>query len=259
MGGLSETDIGRFADLLDTARFARVCIHPFARRLGLDEADAYRVQKAGLMLRWNRGEVPVGFKLGFTSEAMRKQMGVLSANFGILTSAMLVDAGKGLNTTMLTHPRAEPEVALRLVRGLGYPVERRQAESAIGACAVAIEIVDSRFHNYQFALEDNIADNSSAAACVLGTWQEVPSNFDRLKVRFSIDGEVVEEGSSGAAMGGPVDALLEAARLANTWGHMLAANDIILTGGLTAAPHIRSGQTVGAHIGGLEEIVVAVR
>jgi 2-oxo-3-hexenedioate decarboxylase len=259
VGSFSDTDIERFADILDTTRLARVCMHPFAHRLGLGEADAYRVQKAGLVLRQSRGEIPVGFKLGFTSEAMRKQMGVLNANFGILTNAMLIDADKGLDTAMLTHPRAEPEVALRLARALDYPVERKQAESAIGACAVAVEIVDSRFHNYQFALEDNIADNSSAAACVIGTWQDLPSNLDRLKVTFSIDDEIVEEGDSGAAMGGPVDALLEAARLANAWGHMLAADDIILTGGLTAAPYIRSGQTVGAHIGELGEVVFTVR
>jgi 2-oxo-3-hexenedioate decarboxylase len=133
-------------------------------------------------------------------------MGVLNANICVLTSAMLTGANKGLDTATLIHPRAEPEVALRLALAPGYPVERRQAESAIGACAVAVEIVDSRFRNYQFALEDSIAENGSAAACVLGTRQDVLSNFDRLKVRFSIDGEIVEEGESGAAMGGPLDA-----------------------------------------------------
>jgi 2-oxo-3-hexenedioate decarboxylase len=181
----------------------------------------------------DHGEIPIGFKLGFTSQAMRKQLGVLNANFGILTNAMLVDADRGLDTTKLTHPRAEPEAALRLALALSCPVERRRAESAIGACAAAVEIVDSRFHNYQFALEDNITDNSSAAARVLDIWRDAPSNSIVLKSDSQLGSEIVEEDDSGAAMGGLVDALLEAARLANAWGHMLSADEIILTGGLT--------------------------
>lgn len=259
MNHLSDADIKHFADLLDTARQDRICIHPFAQRLGLCEADAYRIQSAGLARRRDRGQIPIGFKLGFTSQAMRKQMGVQSANFGILTNTMHLCTDEGLNTAMLTHPRAEPEVALRLAFEIRYPLERSKAERAIAACAPAVEIVDSRFHNYQFTLEDNIADNSSAAAFFLGAWQDIPLNFDHLKVRFSIDGDVVEEGDTSATMGGPLDALLEAARLAYVWGRTLAAGDIILTGGLTAAPYIQSGQIIGAHFDGLGDVVFSAR
>ena len=56
--------------------------------LGID--DAYAIQQAGTQLRVERGERVVGWKLGYTSLAMRSQMGIDQPNLGPLTDAMLL-------------------------------------------------------------------------------------------------------------------------------------------------------------------------
>src|ERR1700760_1466095 len=60
--------------------------------LGLSLADAYRVQDQMTALRLAAGEQVVGWKLGYTSAAMREQMGVASPNFGPLTDVMILDS-----------------------------------------------------------------------------------------------------------------------------------------------------------------------
>src|ERR1700678_514524 len=104
---------------------------------------------------------------------MRRQMCVQSANLGVLTDAVLVDSNIGLDKVPLTHPRAEPEVALKLAHEIPWPADRGTVEGAIEAYAVAIEIVDSRFHDDRFALNDNTADNSSAAAFIFWRMAEL--------------------------------------------------------------------------------------
>jgi 2-oxo-3-hexenedioate decarboxylase len=259
MDGCADFDCNTFAILLDAARRTRVCLHPFSQRLGIGEAQAYGIQKAGLKLRYDRGERAIGYKLGFTSQAMRRQMGIQSANFGVLTDAMLVDPNLGLDKAPLTHPRAEPEVALKLAHEIGWPVNRGTVEGAIEACAVAIEIVDSRFHDYRFALNDNSADNSSAAAFILGEWRNWPAKLDGLEVALTLDGQVREKGDTSAALGHPVDALMEAVRLAHEQNNCLASGTIVLTGGLTSAHYIDGYRSVGAYIEGLGEVHCAIR
>ena len=54
-------------------------------RPDLDEADAYAIQAA---LLERRGGTRVGYKLGFTSAAMREQMGVAHPNSGVLLASV---------------------------------------------------------------------------------------------------------------------------------------------------------------------------
>jgi 2-oxo-3-hexenedioate decarboxylase len=248
-----------FAERLDAARRARVCLTPFAQSHGVTEAQAYAIQACGMTRRLKRSERLIGVKLGFTSEAMRRQMGIATANIGFLTNAMMITPAGGLDRSQLIDPRAEPEIVLRLGADLHWPADLQSAAAAVAACAPAIEIVDSRFQDYRFTLQDNIADNSSAAAFVLGEWRDWPCDLDDLNVRLTIDEAVVEEGNSSAALGHPLNALLEAARLAALQDRHLKAGEILLTGGLTAAPQIHVGQRVGTQIAGLGEVGFDVR
>ena len=56
-------------------------------------ADAYRIQAMLVQRRFDRGERHIGWKLGYTSLAMREQMGIGEPNFGPLTDAMVVANG----------------------------------------------------------------------------------------------------------------------------------------------------------------------
>ncbi|HWP62244.1 MAG TPA: hypothetical protein VNO86_02100, partial [Candidatus Binatia bacterium] len=89
---LLPAEVEAFAERLDRAERTRAPIGRLTdERPDLSLADAYRIQAALLARRLARGERIVGAKLGFTSVAMRRALGVETPNFGWLTDAMLLD------------------------------------------------------------------------------------------------------------------------------------------------------------------------
>ncbi|MFM5906995.1 MAG: 2-keto-4-pentenoate hydratase [Novosphingobium sp.] len=191
------------------------------------------------------GEEPCGFKLGYTSEAMRRQMNIDRPNFGRLTTVM--DFGSGA-VGHLIHPRIEPEIALRIGKDVFEPPKDHGALLAIvDAVLPAMEIVDTRYHDYVFRHEDSIADNSSAAGFVLGR----PFLPDMLKadgfaVSLAEAGGKPLVGHSSAAMGDPLHALRWLCGELAQAGSALPAGSIVLTGGLTSAPFLVKGSEIKA-------------
>lgn len=59
----------------------------------LDVETAYAIQAEALRLRRARGETVVGVKLGMTSRAMQRSMGVDTPLLAWLTDAMVLPAG----------------------------------------------------------------------------------------------------------------------------------------------------------------------
>ena len=62
--------------------------------IALTLADAYRVQDHVTAARLAGGERLAGWKLGYTSVAMRAQMGIEAPNFGPLTDTMLLSVAR---------------------------------------------------------------------------------------------------------------------------------------------------------------------
>jgi 2-keto-4-pentenoate hydratase len=188
------------------------------------------------------GETHVGFKLGFTSAAMRAQMGIEEANYGILTANMALDR---LDWPRLVHPRVEPEIALVTAQPILGRID--VTTSAIASVHAALEIVDTRYTEYRFTLIDNTADNSSAAGFIVGATYPVSIlETGPIMVAFD-DGEGGSIcGSSYDALGGPLQALAWLADARAKEGLAIPAGAIILTGGLTRAPYLRHGSSVQA-------------
>ena len=108
----------------------------------LDVSDAYAIQAATLR---RRGMPAVGFKLGYTSAAMRAQMNIDQPNFGVLTEAHRLGVdGRAIDRGRLIHPRVEPEIALRLGRELaGAGHDRASVSRHLDAVMPALEVVDT--------------------------------------------------------------------------------------------------------------------
>lgn len=192
------------------------------------------------------GSPTVGYKLGYTSEAMRRQMGISTPNFGWLTAA--TDFSSGCSAR-LVHPRIEPEVAVVLGKDLkGGELSRAQVIAAMESVHASFEIVDTRYRDYTFTALDNTADNSSAAGFVLGPpCSPADCISNPLKVSLECGGAVIDAGLTTAALGGPVDAVLWLAKTLSLRGAGIPAGSIILTGGLTAAPRLEPNQPVRAN------------
>ncbi|RYY29383.1 MAG: 4-oxalocrotonate decarboxylase [Sphingomonadales bacterium] len=209
-----------------------------------DLETAYRIQQASIAARFQRGEKPVGMKMGFTSRAKMVQMGVHDMICGWLTDKMLVEDGGVISHAAFVHPRVEPEIAFLLKRTISGPLTPMQAMDAVEAVAPALEIIDSRYQNFKFSLEDVVADNSSSSGFVVGAWHRPDTDLDNLGMIMSVDGRQVEVGSSAAILGHPARSLAAAARLSLQCGIPLEAGSIVLAGGATAAVALKIGHSV---------------
>lgn len=261
MPDLLETEIEALARRLDRATWDAAPIPQVSHDADLTLDEAYAVQAAGVRLREERGDAVVGMKLGFTSKAKALQMGVADVIAGVLHQSMRVADGGTADVAGMVHPRIEPEVAFRL----GAPIDPCDESSDIVAATIevasALEIIDSRYRDFQFSLTDVVADNTSASAFVIGPWL----SFDRardeldladLDVSLSVDGKPAARGSSADILGDPVLALSAIKRMAGRHGFSLPAGTVILAGAATAAVPLRAGAAVEATISGLGTVSV---
>lgn len=243
---LDEAAVIALASELDRARQSGTTLdRPFTSRPGgLGLGDAYRVQAALTSLRRSRGARLVGHKLGYTSEVMRRQMGVDAPNHGPLTDAMRLADGARVPGSAL-QPRVEPEIALVLAA----PVDPGAGvDDVLEACSHAVaclEVVDSVWAGYRFALEDNTADGSSAGWFVRGPRLPL-TRLDEVAVELSVDDRVVGAGVGADAGGHPALTVAWLATALAGTGHSLRAGDVVLTGGLTAAVPLAPGSVVSA-------------
>ncbi|MEH1101733.1 2-keto-4-pentenoate hydratase [Micromonospora sp. CPCC 205561] len=239
-------DTAGIAERLGVAADTATAIGQLAAETGLDADAAYAVQTALIQRRLDRGERLVGLKMGLTSKAKMAQVGVDEVIWGRLTDTMRVADGGSIDVSAFIHPRVEPEVAFLLDRlpELGEPVG--DFTDAVRAVAPAIELIDSRYANFTFSLPDVIADNTSAAAFVIGPWSPVPDGLENLGVLLEIDGRVAQVGSTAAILGDPRRALDEGIRLAGRHGVRLREGWVFLAGAATAAVPLRPGAHVRA-------------
>ena len=226
----------------------------------LDQATAYDVQAEILRQKVGNGERIVGIKLGLTSVAKQKRMNVHAPLTAWLTDAMLLAEGDVIPLEKRIHPRVEPELVFVMGSGLiGPGVTRESAMAAVKSAHGGLEVIDSRFLNYQFTLPDVIADNASAAHFVVGDVSMVPSEIDVVneRVELRLNGAQFATATGEAVQGHPGEALALAANELGKRGIAIEAGWIVLTGGMTDAVVINSGDTVTASFAGLG--IVSVR
>ena len=130
---------------------------------GLTVEDAYAIQLEQVRSWTDAGRRIIGHKVGLTSLAMQKQLGVDQPDFGHLTDdfAHLEHEPIALDTYL--QPRVEPEIAFVLRKPLTGPgVTLTQAIDAVDYVLPALEVVDSRVADWKITLVDTIADNASS-------------------------------------------------------------------------------------------------
>ena len=121
--------------------------------------------------------------------------------------------------------------------------------AATAAVVPCLEVVDSRFIDFEFQLEDNIADNSSAALVVLGDAAVPPKGLDlrTCGVVISLDGQVAHTATGAAALDHPAEAVAWMAD-AVSGSRGLRAGDIVISGGLTPPIDLERGITIRTEI-----------
>lgn len=243
---MERQDIEKLGDELFEALGDRRTVAPLTERFdAITVDDAYRISLRILKRRLARGETVVGKKIGVTSEAVQKMLGVYQPDFGFLTDAMAVSDGSAICADdPFIQPRAEGEIAFRLKHGLKGPgVDAAAVAAATDVVFACIEIVDSRIRDWNIRIQDTVADNASCGAFVLGS-HGCPLDgldIDTITGAFEKNGMHLATGRGDNVAGSP---LASVAWLANTLGRYdmaLHAGEIILSGSLVPLEPVAAG------------------
>ena len=245
-------NFSQLAEKVDQAAFNAQAIQQLSVAHQFNVDESYEIQALSIERRYARGEHLIGLKMGFTSEAKMQQMGVHDMIWGRLTDDMFYENGGEVSFDKFIHPRAEPEICFLIKDKIDRELSIAEAKNHTEAVAAAIEMIDSRYENFKFSLEDVIADNCSSAGVIIGPWHKHNMPINSLKMVLEIDGVPVQIGSSSAILGDPWAALAAATRLAAKYKQEIPAGSFILAGAATPAVYLKKGQAVKAiveHLG----------
>jgi hypothetical protein len=134
-----------------------------------------------------------------------------------------------------------------------------QAADVLDACEglmAAFEIVDRRVRDWRIRLEDTVADNASSGSFVLGSRMLGPDEIDLETVRMELakNGDVIASATGSAVMGHPARAVAWLANKLTELGSRIEPGDIILSGSLTKAWDVLTGDVFCASFGPLGKV-----
>jgi 2-oxo-3-hexenedioate decarboxylase len=242
---LSASRIAQLSERLDDAARTRRTVPKLTdEEPELSLADAYKVQWSLRERRLSAGRKLTGLKMGLTSLAKMKQMGVATPIYGFLLDEYCVPADAELAASELIHPRIEPEIALvtrSALQGPGCTIA--SALAAIDCVVPAIEVIDSRYTDFKFDLPSVIADNASSARYVVGASARRAEELDlrTLGVVVEKNGTGVAFGAGASVLGHPALSLAMLANLLAAREEVIPAGTYVMTGGLTEAIAAQAG------------------
>lgn len=229
---------------------------PEALRGTLDFDAGHRVQLAVRARKLAAGRTQAGWKVGFTSERVRKKYGTDERPFGHLMTEDVYPSGA--KVPIFPHAALEPELCLTLGEPLGgADVTPQQARRAVSAVSAAFELNQGRSQGVS-DVPLTVADNLSQWGIVVGaTLEPVPEDLELgdMTVVLRGDGQSVV-----SVVGREVidDHFLSLAMLAKTLakhGLALESGMRVITGSF-AKVDVAPGQRWEAEFAGIGEVAV---
>lgn len=251
----AQDQIDELADRL-AAAYDGALLPPVREELSGVEA-AYAVQLAQVR-RWTAaGRRIAGRKIGLTSKAVQRQLGVDEPDFGHLFADMVFGDNEELPFERLQQPKVEAEVAVILGRDLtAEDTSVADVIDAVAWVAPAIEIVSSRIADWKINILDTVADNASSGLVAVGGPVRRLEGLDLAgcAMTLRVNGQQVSAGSGRDCLGHPLNAAAWLARRSAALGHPLRKGELILTGALGPMAAVAPGDRVEAEITGLGSI-----
>ena len=258
---MERTDLQQqAADLLWEAEQTHTAIDPLTELLpDLRVSDSYTVQLINISRKLDIGRSIKGHKVGLSSKAMQKMMGVNEPDYGHLLNDFFYKNGDTINTRKYFIPRIEVELAY--VLGTTLPAPNCTVKDVLNATEYiqpAIELIDSRIKDWKIKLVDTISDNASSAGLIMGGDKVKATDFSPRLVgaNLSKNGEIIATGAMGGVLNDPTIAVAWLANKVHQFGVTLEAGHVILPGSCTKAFDVNPGDQVVAEYDGLGKIDV---
>jgi 2-keto-4-pentenoate hydratase len=219
----------------------------------LDLLDAYAIQDR-FVAKLGR---PVGYKIGFTNEALQRSLGIPGPVSGRLLEARVSTSPARLPAARFATRVVETEFGVRMARPLPprkTPYALEEVVAAVDCVLPSFEIVDPRFEEWRKLTPfEVIADNVLHSCWVGGAERRDFASLDLagLEVATRVDGREVTRGRGANVLGSPLLALRWLANDLAQRGRGLAAGDLVTTGCCTDILELAPGQTAEADFGPL--------
>lgn len=224
---------------------------------------AYEVQRKLVQMKEKQEQTKrSGYKLGLTSRAKQEMMGVHEPTYGVLLESMQLIEGEKVSLAPFIHPKIEPEIAFifdKEVKGsFMTPAMILQATAYI---TPALEIIDSRYRNFQFTLADVIADNSSSSRYLLSEtfYKKEDVDLRLMGMVFKKNGEIEATSAGASVMGHPARAIAWMASELSKTGQSIQPGDVVLSGALAGASMISPGDHFSVQFDGIGSLDIAFK
>jgi 2-keto-4-pentenoate hydratase len=248
---LTQNTIDAAASRLSNAARTKIACAPVTDLLGPDNVDsAYEVQRQLTKQRLAAGAQIIGRKIGLTSPAVQKQIGVDRPDFGVLFDDMRYEDGDEIPIDRLLQPKAEAEVAFLLAHDINNAADPASIRAAVALAFPALEIVDSRIADWRIGITDTVADNASSGVFVIGAQGTALNAFEPCNVTMTMHrgNDLVSQGTGHDCLGDPLSALAWLAATAIDVGTPLRAGDLVLSGALGPMVTVAAGDVFEAVI-----------
>jgi len=228
--------------------------------LPADLPTAYAASLGVRKARIRAGEVPVGYKVGFTNRSIWPIYNVYQPIWGTVWRSTLHQVAAGapsegeLSLSGLCEPRIEPEIVFCLRESPPADCDLAGLVQAVDWIAHGFEIVHTHFPGWKFSGAQAVADGGLHGLLLVGHRVKLAANPDAQALSDTLSGlrlklyhnQVLKDQGKGVnVLDGPVQALLHFVQaLRGTPGApALQAGDVITTGTLTDAYPVRPGET----------------
>jgi 2-oxo-3-hexenedioate decarboxylase len=229
----------------------------------LDEAGAYAIASEVHARRVQRGEKPVGRKIGFTNRTIWARYGVWAPIWGYVYDSTVQHASDGRARVAVGHllqPHIEPEIQLHFART--PPVTRDEAAilDCIDWISHGFELVQCPFPDWKFEAVDTIAAYALHGALVIGPHvpvadvEDCAAKLRTFTVTLSKNGEQQVTGGGANVLDSP---LLAFAHLAEVLANQsrstpVQAGEVVSTGTLTLPLPVTPGSTFSVALEGID-------
>jgi 2-oxo-hept-3-ene-1,7-dioate hydratase len=260
---LSEIEVAAIAaDIWHAEQTGEWTQAPSSRFPDVTIDDGYAIGMAVRDLKLAAGRSVKGHKIGLTSKAMRDMTGAKEPDYGFIYDDWFVMEGDVVQRSKMNRPLVEVELAFVMKEELKGPsVHVADVIRATDFILPALEIVDSRYQKPgPNMLVDSIADTAWCGGLVLGANPMKLTDVDvrRISASLSINGEIIETGTSSAVMANPVNAVAWLANTLHQFGTSMQPGDVILSGSFVKAIPFDAGDSLVALFDHLGEVTLRV-